>query len=40
GVPLAERAPAQRVAVLAALGPALAYCLLAGWSVPTRRAFF
>lgn len=32
GVPLAERAPAQRVAVLAALGPALAYCLLAGWS--------
>ncbi|WP_154400648.1 ComEC/Rec2 family competence protein, partial [Bordetella pertussis] len=29
-----------RVAVLAALGPALAYCLLAGWSVPTRRAFF
>ncbi|MFJ0754977.1 DNA internalization-related competence protein ComEC/Rec2, partial [Bordetella bronchiseptica] len=28
------------VAVLAALGPALAYCLLAGWSVPTRRAFF
>ncbi|WP_236844132.1 DNA internalization-related competence protein ComEC/Rec2 [Bordetella trematum] len=37
---LAERCPAQRLAGLTAMLTALAYCLLAGWSVPTRRTFF
>ncbi|MFU2068871.1 DNA internalization-related competence protein ComEC/Rec2 [Bordetella hinzii] len=37
---VAERWAAQRVAALAAVIVALGYCLLAGWSVPTRRTFF
>ncbi len=37
---LAERWAAQRVAALMAVLTALSYCLLAGWSVPTRRTFF
>nr|WP_279628542.1 DNA internalization-related competence protein ComEC/Rec2 [Bordetella genomosp. 12] len=40
GYPLAERWAAQRAAAVAAVIVALAYCLLAGWSVPTRRTFF
>ncbi len=37
---LAERWAAQRAAAIAAVAVALGYCLLAGWSVPTRRTFF
>lgn len=36
----AEYLAAQRVAAAVAVVVALAYCLLAGWSVPTRRTFF
>ncbi|TFL11330.1 DNA internalization-related competence protein ComEC/Rec2 [Pusillimonas caeni] len=39
GRPLAERAPAQVAACLAALCVAWLYCLLAGWGVPARRTF-
>lgn len=37
--PLVRRMPAQRVAAVAALATALGYALLAGWSIPTQRAF-
>jgi competence protein ComEC len=33
-------APAQTAAAVAAVGAALAYCLLAGWGVPAQRTFF
>lgn len=36
---LALRVPAPRIAACAAIIAALAYALLAGWSIPTQRAF-
>jgi len=40
GTPLAERMPAQIAGALAAMLGALAYCLIAGWGVPSQRTFF
>ncbi|WP_082380593.1 DNA internalization-related competence protein ComEC/Rec2 [Achromobacter sp. 2789STDY5608615] len=37
---LAERVPARIVGGAAAMAVGLAYCLLAGWGVPSRRTFF
>jgi competence protein ComEC len=40
GSGLAELWPAQLAGILAALGVAFFYCLLAGWGIPARRTFF
>ncbi|MCZ8406678.1 DNA internalization-related competence protein ComEC/Rec2 [Achromobacter dolens] len=40
GIGLAERVPARIAGGAAAMGVGLAYCLLAGWGVPSRRTFF
>jgi competence protein ComEC len=40
GCGLAELWPAQLAGILAALGVAFFYCLLAGWGIPARRTFF
>ncbi|ANN77432.1 DNA internalization-related competence protein ComEC/Rec2 [Bordetella flabilis] len=40
GSGLAELWPAQLAGILAALGVAFCYCLLAGWGIPARRTFF
>jgi competence protein ComEC len=37
---LAELWPAQLAGIIAALGAAFCYCLLAGWGIPARRTFF
>lgn len=40
GIGLAERVPARIAGGAAAMVVGLAYCLLAGWGVPSRRTFF